>query len=183
MTKLLETFLGAVGANALLFLGFRYWVDKELKRHEKDLEQRNAITLARFNKYNLSAVDAIAEAYSRLVDTHNAVFRFCFPDWDGDVTPSDERKKIASDAMVAFYLYFRKHQIFMDNTTAELFEKSFRFLQGAMLKQFAPDFSTDNKVQVGMTVLADLTKTLPGMLESLRIDIQKKIGAEPASEG
>jgi hypothetical protein len=176
MSDLLQNLLTAIGANALLLLGFSYWIEKALKRHEKELEQANALALARFGKYHLTAVDSIAETYARLVDTHNAVFRFCFPDWDSDGMPSGDRQKAASDSMVNFYVYFRKNQIFMDRSTTELFERSFRFLQEVLSKKDERGISPDMQVRVGMTVLADLTKTFPGMLDALRAEIGRVIG-------
>ena len=187
MSHFVETVLATLITSGALVAFMKYFLDKRLRRHEKRLEQLNAITQTRFSSYHARAVDAIEQTYSRLVDLHTSVFRFCFPDWDADETPIEERKQQASDCMVSFYGFFKKHQIFMEDATAERFDESFRVLQNAFLKGDVPADVRAAGIHVGTSVLADMTETLPGLLEALRSEIKVRIGpgelAAPADHG
>jgi hypothetical protein len=178
MSEFWQGVLAGICSNSLLGVLIGFWLNRELQAQGKRWERINADAQARFNKYHLDSVDAITQTYALLVEVHNSVFQYCSPDWFDDHTPPEDRKKTASACMVAFYEYFRKHQIFMEDTTIEHFEKSFRFLQEVFLKKDAPDISPKERVQVGMVVYADMTKTLPGMLKALKDEIKRKIGPE-----
>jgi hypothetical protein len=168
----------AVGSNGLLLALLGFWLQQKLQRHEKQLEKMNSVFQTQFDKYHVDAVDAIVKTYGLLVDVHNSVFMYCFPDWDGSGMSDAERKKKATESMVVFYEYFRKHQIFMDAATVAEFEKSFRFLQQVYLKKDVPDLDHVEKVNVAISIYADMHKTLPGMLQVLQAAIKKRIEPE-----
>ena len=173
----------AVVSNGLLLAIVSFFLTRILQRHEKQLEKLNAITLARFSKFHCDAVDAIINIYGLLVDAHNAVFRFCFSDWDDDKTPENERRTAASAAMVNFYTAYRKSEILMSAETSKQFDSSFRFLQLTLLKRQPFKDEQPAKIEVGTQVYADLVKTFPNLLSELRQQIAKEIGPEQSVPG
>lgn len=177
MTEAWKELLVGVGANALLLALVYYLLNRRLQHQAEQLKNLNAIALTRFSKFHGDAVNAIAEAYGLLIDAHNAVFMYCFPDRDSGDDSLEDREFTASTAMVKFYTTFRKSEIFMPPRTSERFESSFRFLQSAFIKKTPLDGEAP-RVEVGKQVLADLTKTFPDLLSDLREDIKEVIGPE-----
>jgi len=178
MTDFWQGLIVAVCTNGLLVALVGFFLNRELQRQAKQIDNLNAIALARFSKFHCDAVDAIVQSYGLLVDVHNAVFRSCFPDWDGDETSQDDRTAVASAAMVDFYTAFRKSEILMSPDTSEQFESSFRVLQSALLKREPFGDEPPAGIQISRQVLADLTKTFPELLGNLRQQISKEIGSE-----
>jgi len=179
MNGLWQVVLTVIGStNVLLMLFLTYWIKKELHRHDRALERLNQTALIRFSRYHQCSVDAIKECYALFIDLHNSVFRYCFPDWDSDKATDGERKQAACDAMVRFYVHFRKHQIFMEDPVIEEFERGFRFLQRAFSKKEDIHIEPDHRIQIGITVYADMIKTFPTMLKNLRTEIQRTVAPE-----
>ena len=141
-----QLLVSLVANGALLMVLIKVWLDRYLKRYEKQLDRLNGTFQTRFSKYHIDSVDVICRAYAQFVEMHDSVFR--------------------------------KAQILMDDATIAEFEKSFRFLQQVFLKKDVPHFGKQERVQVAMSVYADMTKTFPGMLWILRQEVKKKIGPE-----
>lgn len=183
MSEFWQGIIITVGSNGLLLALVSFFLTRELQRHEKRLDKLNSITIARFSKFHCDAVDAIVNIYGLLVDAHNAVFRFCFSDWDDDKTPENERRTAASAAMVNFYTAYRKSEILMSAETSKQFDSSFHFLQLTLLRRQPFKDEPPAKIEVGTQVHADLTKTFPGLLRELRQQIAKEIGPEQWGPG
>jgi len=69
----------------------------------------------------------------------------------------------------------------MEEGTIGEFEKSFRFLQEVYSKKDVPAEYVSKDVHVAMSVYADLTKILPGMLPALKSEIKRNIGPEQST--
>lgn len=80
MSDFWQGIVTAVCTNGVLLALVGFWLHKELQRHQSGLDRINNTYQTRHSKYHIDAVDTIVTTYGLLVDLHNSVFRYCFPD-------------------------------------------------------------------------------------------------------
>jgi hypothetical protein len=96
--------------------------DVELERLRSELNLRATEHQVTFSRLHEKRADVIAQTYSLLRTTHDAIKDYTKAFEPAGDRPREERRKIAAEAQNAYYAYYSKNQIFLPRSATDLLE-------------------------------------------------------------